>query len=252
MAENIIYDCRWSGDCDEKFIDDFNHVQDQVFRGKHTRGSFKHQYIDNIYGPSVLVVVYMDDKPVAARGLWRNDVCDKEAYQPGRTGVLAECRGKGIFTTMTLQAISLLPKDAIIYNFPNQNSFPGYIKMGWVNINKYYLRLFLSSKAFSQEHPIKMDENYFNWWVKGRSEFRYVRKGGTYYLVRKYPKPFCYKVVAQVEKDIALNCKKGPLFAVYLYPSHETVFYNRHSLPLRPVVKNSDIRYIPLWKIDAI
>lgn len=250
--EEFFYDCRWSEDCDEKFIDDFNQVQDQVFQGEHSRESFKYQYIDNIYGSSVLVVVYMKNKPVAARGLWRNDVLEKEAYQPGRTCVLKECRGKGVFTEMTMRALALLPKDAIIYNFPNQNSFPGYIKMGWKNIKQYFVRIFFSSKQFDKEHPLMMDAAYFNWWVKGRPNIQYIKRRKGYYLVRKYPRPFCYKVIAKVTKEIALTCKKAPCIAIYIYGSTKLTFYNKKTLPLRPVVRNQDLEYIPLWKIDAI
>lgn len=252
MAEIIEYDCRWSKECDERFIDDFNYVQDQVFHGKHTQELFKHQYIDNPYGQSVVVVVYMNGRPVASRALWRNDIFEKEAYQPGRTCVLSACRGKGIFREMTLRAIRMLPPNVVIYNFPNQNSFSGYIKMGWVNINKYYLKLFLSHKSYRKEHNMMMDKTYFEWWVKGRQEIQYIKRGKVYFLVRKYPKPLCYKVVAQVEKDLALNCKRAPLFSIYLYPSRKKTFYNKRTLPLRPVVRNQELNYIPLWKMDAI
>ena len=252
MNENLFYDCRWSGDCDEQFIDDYNFVQDQVFSGAHTRELFRHQYIDNPYGPSVLVVVYLNEKPVAARGLWRNDVYGQEAYQPGRTGVLAECRGKGVFTEMTKRAVAMIPKDVLLYNFPNPNSFPGYIKMGWVNIGQYYVRLFYSAKKFDREHPVMMDEDYFNWWIKGRTGNYYLKRNGNYFLVRKYPHPRCYKVVAKVGKELAMMCKKAPLCAIYIYGSSRKTFYNKNTQPLRPVVRNQKLSYIPLWKIDAI
>ncbi|MCR4614118.1 MAG: GNAT family N-acetyltransferase [Bacteroidaceae bacterium] len=248
----FVYDCRWSGDCDEKFIDDYNFVQDQVFRGPHTRERFQRQYLDNPYGPSVLVVVYLEGKPVAARGLWRNDIDGKPAYQPGQTCVMKECRGHGVFTEMTKRAVELLPKDVILYNFPNPNSFPGYIKMGWVNIKQYYLRFFRSSKQYDTEHPDMMDETYFNWWVKGRPDIKYMKRNGNYYLVRKYPRPFCYKVVAKVTKEIAITCNKAPLLVIYFFPSIHKTFYNKNTQPLRPVVRNKELNYVPLWKIDAI
>ena len=251
-SSDLVYDCRWSYDCDEQFIDDFNSVQDMVFRGEHTRELFRHQYIDNPYGASVLVVVYLDGKPVAARGMWRNDLQGKEAYQPGRTCVLPECRGKGVFTEMTQRAVGIIPDDAIIYNFPNPNSYPGYIKMGWVGIGEYYIRLFCSSKQFDQEHPLVMDATYFNWWVKGRSSLRYIKRNGDYYLVSKYPRPFCYTVLSKVSKEIAYTCKKAPWYAICWYASKGKTFYNKNTQPRRPVVRNQGIDYVPMWKIDAI
>ena len=252
MNTEILYDCRWSGDCDERFIDDFNHVQDQVFAGEHTRALFQHQYVENPYGPSVLVVVYLSGKPVAARGLWRNDIDGQEAYQPGRACVLPECRGKGVFTEMTQRAISMLPKDVLIYSFPNPNSFPGYIKMGWVCIGEYYIRLFTSTKQFDQEHPLEMDETYYNWWVKGRSSLRYIKRGCSYYLVSKYPHPLCYTVLSKVSQKIAMTCKKAPWYAICWYASQHITFYNKHTQPRRPVVRNGILDSVPMWKIDAI
>ena len=82
--DNIVYDIRWTNDLDEKFIADFLYVQNEVF-GCGTREEFKRQFEENIYGKSIVVVVYLDDKPVAARALWRNDIEGKEAYQPGST-----------------------------------------------------------------------------------------------------------------------------------------------------------------------
>ena len=251
MENDFKYDCRWSTDCDLKFIDDFNGVQDKVFHGEHTRELFRHQYIDNIYGPSVLVVVYSDGKPVAARGMWRNDIDGKESYQPGRTCVLSECRGKGVFSEMTMRAVTMLPKDALIYNFPNQYSFSGYMKMGWRVAGYYFIRLF-TPQRYIEEHKEIMDKAYFDWWVKDGHGIRYIKRSGQFFLAKKFPKPLCWKVVAHIDNEIALRCKKAPLFALYFYGSEKKTFYNRGTLPLRPVVKKAEPCHIPLWKIDAI
>lgn len=251
MEGNLFYDCRWSTDCDLKFIDDFDSVQDQVFKGAHSRGLFKRQYLDNIYGPSVLVVVYDGDTPIAARALWRNDIAAHEAYQPGRTCVLSNYRGLGIFGEMTKQAIAMLPRGVVIYNFPNQYSYPGYLKMGWTTIGEFYMRLFSVNK-FIREHPVKMDFEYYNWWVKDNSSIKYIKKGNLYFLVRRYSRPLCYKVIAQVDKGIAENCGKASPFALFFYNSQEKTFYNKKTLPLRPVGKGLGSLSLPLWKIDAI
>lgn len=247
---NIIYDCRWSDAVDEKFINDFIDTEKAVFHCNYTKEFFKKKYVDNIYGKSVVEVVYLDGEPVAARGLWRNDIYGKPSYQPGDTCVTEVCRGKGIFTEMTKKSLELLNEDDIVYNFPNQNSFPGYMKMGWKLVNEYGLKLFVSNKEYLKEHPIKMDTEYADWWLNSRKGFFYFKKGGQYYLVRKMRKG-CYKIAACVEKEVANRYSRKP-FGICFYRSTKKTFYNKKlGLPVH-VVSKQDIEYIPIWKIDVI
>lgn len=249
MSE-ILYDCRWSDKVDEKFIDDFIATQRAVFNNNYSKELFIKKYVDNIYGKSVVEVVYLDEQPVAARGLWRNDIYGKSSYQPGDTCVTEICRGKGIFTEMTKRSIDFLSKDDIIYNFPNQNSFPGYMKMGWRLVNEYGLVVLLSVKEFLKEHPIKMDKQYADWWLEGNKDFLYTKKGGEFFLLRPLRR-FCYKVCACVDEEIAKRYPKKN-FGVCFYRSTKKTFYNKKiGLPLH-VVSKQDINYIPIWKIDAL
>ncbi len=251
MSNEIIYDCRWSSKVDDKFIEDFIKVEDIVFKNNYSKELFTQKYINNIYGESVVEVVYIDGVPSAARGLWRNDIDGKEAYQPGDTCVTEACRGKGVFTEMTKRSIALLPEDALVYNFPNQNSFPGYMKMGWKLVNEYGFALF-NKKKFFNEHPVKMDEEYANWWLPTAEGLLYFNSGKDYFLVRKMNKPFCYKAIACVDENVAKQFPKKSLGVVF-YRSTEKNFYNaKLGLPIHVVSKSSDIKYIPVWKIDAI
>ena len=249
VMDNIVYDIRWTSELDEKFICDFLYIQNEVFKCG-TRQEFKRQYEENIYGESILVVVYLDKNPVAARGLWRNDLNGKEAYQPGSTCVLPICRGKGIFTEMTKRAINLLPTDVVIYNFPNSNSYPGYIKMGWHLVRDYKIRLYSSYSQFVKEHPIMLDYRYAKWWLVGKPlTYTYIR--GHYFLLQKDRRTFCYRILAEVDKETALlfsRCKLGIIF----YKSIRTTWYNKLLASSHVVSKNLNIDYIPTWKIDAV
>lgn len=248
--ENIVYDIRWSNQVDETFINDFRKVCSTVFKYDFTRYEFDQKFINNIYGPSVLVVVYIDELPSAARALWRNDINGKEAYQPGDTCVMENCRGKGVFSIMTKKAIAILPNSAIIYNFPNQNSYPGYIKMGWKLVHDYYRKLFFSYKEYKQEHPTMMDNEYANWWVKGRTLF-YTKKSGHYFLLQKDHRPMCYHIFAEVDKEIALQFPYV-CFAFFFYKSVKESWYGKRFATSHVVSRNLDIEYIPIWKVDAI
>ena len=247
--EDIRYDIRWTNALDEKFISDFLSVQQEVFHVG-TREEFRVQYEENIYGASVIVVVYLDEKPVAARGLWRNDIDGREAYQPGSTCVLPVCRGKGIFKEMTLRSIALLPSDAIIYNFPNNNSFPGYMKMGWKLVHDYGRRLLVCVGTYLKEHPIPIDEAYGNWWVVGR-DYLHTKKGGHYFIVRKDSKKFCYFIVAEAEKSIALQFPEVK-WGIFFYRSDTPSWFCKRYQKLHVVSRTADVPYIPIWKIDAL
>lgn len=248
--ENVVYDIRWSNQIVEKFINDYRHVCSTVFNHEFTQEQFDRKFVNNIYGPSVLVVVYIDDVPSAARALWRNDIDGKEAYQPGDTCVMENCRGKGVFSIMTKKSIAFLPESAIIYNFPNPNSYLGYIKMGWKLIHDYSVRLLTSYDEYKKEHPVMMDDDYANWWIKGRN-LTYTQCVGHYFLLQKDHRPMCYRILAEVGERTA---KLFPLtrYGLFFYRSERKNWYNKRFARAHVVTRNSDIGYIPTWKIDAV
>lgn len=247
--KGYIYDIRWSDQIDEEFLLDFLYIQNIVFNCG-TREEFKRQFEDNIYGRSLIVVVYWNGDPVAARALWRNDILDRESYQLGNAGVLPDHRRKGVFAEMTKRAMNMLPKKAILYSFPNPNSFPGYIKMGWNLINDYKESIYLSYSRYIEEHPVMIDEKYAKWWLLNK-HIKYVFIRGHYFLVQKDKRPFCYKILGEVKKELAYLFPKA-LFAIIFYKSVKITWYNK-SLGVNHVVsRNLDIEYIPLWKIDVV
>ena len=250
MDNNIYYDCRWSNKVDEKFINDYNLLQDTVFQNGYNKELFKKKYIDNIYGPSIIIVVYNGEKPIGARAFWRNDIDGKEAYQPGDVCVLKECRGKGIFTEMTKKAFAMLSKSAIIYTFPNSNSFPAHLKMGNKLVASYRQRLF-TNKRYQEEHTLKLDKKYVEWWLSSNKRIKYTKQGNKYYLVTKYGLPFMYMILAEVEQDVALKFPSTGI-GIFLYRSTKTTFYNKNKRPLHIVCKDDNIKYIPTWKVDSL
>ena len=248
--ENIVYDIRWSNSVDERFSQDFRHVCSAVFKNDFSQELFDRKFMQNIYGPSVLVVVYIDHIPSAARALWRNDIDGKEAYQPGDTCVMENCRGKGVFSIMTKKSIAFLPESAIIYNFPNPNSFPGYIKMGWKLLHDYNMRLLTSYKEYIKEHPVKMDDDYANWWLVGR-DLTYTKRFGHYFLLQKDHRPMCYRILSEVSEQIAKKFAQTRV-GLFFYKSETTTWYNKRFAVNHVVTKNPELNYIPTWKIDAI
>ncbi len=247
---NVYYDCRWSDKVDDKFISDYNLLQDLVFHNGYSKELFKKKYLDNIYGPSIIIVVYNNDKPIGARAFWRNDIDGKKAYQPGDVCVLEECRGKGVFTEMTKRAFEMLEKDVIIYTFPNSNSFPAHLKMGNKLVASYLPRLF-THKRYQKEHTLKLDKFYADWWFSSSDRIKYIMRSGCYYLVIDYGLPFMYVVLAEVEKKVAKRFPKSSI-GIYFYRSAKTSFYNKRKRPLHIVCKDDNVTYIPTWKVDSL
>lgn len=242
---------RWSNEVDSTFIGHFIQVQREVFNNDYNLQYFKHKYIDNIYGKSVICVVYLNGKPVAARSLWRNDIDGKEAYQPVDTCVLSECRGHGVFSKMTKQSVAMIPENAIVYNFPNQNSFPGYIKLGWREVALYHMVL-LTNKAYKKEHPTSIDDEYFAWWIKPNKGLFHIKRGATFYIVAPAGRKHCFLVIGSVAKDLALQLPKLSGFRVIFFKSKRLTFYNKKFAGSHTVTTNEALSYIPTWKIDAL
>lgn len=252
MPETIRIDCRYSSEVDEKFISDFMAVENAVFGDYYSRTLFTHKFQDNIYGDSIIAVVYQaDNKPIAARALWRNDIDGTPAYQPGDTCVLPEARGKGIFSDMTRKAVAMLPKNSIVYNFPNQNSFPGYIKLGWTEKHQYRMVL-LSNKKYAKEHPGEIDSEYFDWWIKNNPKIRYIKRGNALYAVKPYPRRFCFSVIGKIKREDAAKIKPLRKPGLIFFKSARRTWYNRAFAVGHAVSTCSALNYIPAWKIDAL
>jgi hypothetical protein len=94
------------------------------------------------------------------------------ALRPVDTVTHSDYRNKGIFKKLTLDGLEKYKNNYdLIFNTPNQNSYPGNLKMGWkkypIKINfKFALILPLFSKSHTKSPPInsaknKIPHNYF-------------------------------------------------------------------------------------------
>ena len=248
---NIFYDCRWSDEADDKFISDYNLIQNTLFKNGYSKELFRKKYIDNIYGPSIIIVVYSNDKPIGARAFWRNDIDGTESYQPGDVCVLEECRGRGMFTEMTKRAFAMLDENAIIYTYPNSNSFPAHLKMGNKLVASYRPRLF-THKRYQKEHTLKLDKEYAEWWLTSNGRIKFIERQRAFYLVSDYGLPFMYMVLAEVDEKTAKMFHRANPLGIYFYRSTKQSFYNKNKRPLYIVCKDDKTKYIPTWKVDSL
>jgi predicted N-acetyltransferase YhbS len=104
---------------------------------------FKWKNLDSPFGKSLIVVAENENSEiVGSRLFWpwefQSRMTKLKAYQPADTVVHPDFRGKGLFYKMTKKALELSKKENtdVIFNFPNKNSLPGYLNLGWSYVNK--------------------------------------------------------------------------------------------------------------------
>lgn len=101
---------------------------------------FKWKHLENPFGVSFAMGAWDSDKLVGLRLFMRWEFVGPnativKAIRPVDTVTHTDYRGKGIFKTLTLKGLELNQNNYdLIFNTPNQNSLPGYLKMGWQKI----------------------------------------------------------------------------------------------------------------------
>ena len=103
-------------------------LEAEFFRWKHTR---------NPFGSSRSWVALVGGEVVGFRTFLRwefvHDGATVGAVRAVDTATRADQQGKGIFTRLTQRALEALEDEgvALVFNTPNDQSRPGYLKMGW-------------------------------------------------------------------------------------------------------------------------
>jgi hypothetical protein len=104
---------------------------------------FKHD--GNPFGSSYVLVAEEEGHLLGVRAFmqwrWQNGTTIWQAYRAVDTATDPKQQGRGIFKTLTLQALLDVQEKSscFIFNTPNEKSTPGYLKMGWEPIGKVQL-----------------------------------------------------------------------------------------------------------------
>ena len=114
--------------------------------GQRTVEYWRWKHLLNPFGESAIRVAHSPaGEMVALRAFlrWRFNLVERSfsAFRCVDTAVHPEYRGRGLFTAMTLGLIDELysGEPAVIFNTPNRQSLPGYLKMGWAMAGKTQL-----------------------------------------------------------------------------------------------------------------
>lgn len=252
--EEIVYRCKLSSEFSSSDKDSFIELFNRVFNLNYTRDWFDWKYVKNIYGDSYIVMAYHKDKAVGIRAFWRNDIDGIKCFQPCDTAVLAEYRGLGIFTKMSLLALENT-KGAFIYNFPNENSRPGNLKLGWKIDKHFYLQPVINKKKLRDECGYIKDD-YLNWrFIQSPiGDYSYYEIDGESYLLYKRTEKIYY-VLGRFNSSFNNKFTKADFPLLFKYSANKGFINNfvknkATALSLNNEVKLSQRVDIPIFKAD--
>lgn len=114
---------------------------------KKSEAMWRWKHIENPFGESPVLLAEEGDLLVGVRAFmqWRFSKDGKEykALRAVDTATHPDHRGKGIFKKLTLALIDKVKDEGFdfIFNTPNEQSKPGYLKMGWKELGRLPVRV---------------------------------------------------------------------------------------------------------------
>lgn len=246
----IRYEFHSARELGEELKEEFIEVFNTIFNVDYNLEWFDWKYCNSIYGDSYLVLAFDGGKLIGIRGFWRNDI-EGESYQPCDTGVLREYRGRGVFTKSSKVALEHLDK-YFIYNFPNENSYPGYLKIGWKLRNNLYLKTVFSKKNLKKE-TLLIEDEYLEWRFVDNpiNKYYYCKKGNEYYLLINRIRNIYY-VLGRFDEKYKDNFTEANKPILFNYSDEETFMYKLVKNKANVVMYDNglDVEGVPIFKAD--
>lgn len=160
----------------EQILDLLNYIfsKQEYFANSRTLEWWNWKYERNVFGKSIIMIAEDKDRVVGARIFWAWEfVCRGQilkAYQPVDTVVHPDYQGQGLFTKLTVKALNQATEIGadLLFNFPNENSLPGNLKLGWNYVAKLPwlvrplkpIHLLKTLKNKEKATPVELDEKY--------------------------------------------------------------------------------------------
>ena len=115
---------------------------------EHHAAFFRWKHFENPFGASPMWVAIEGDRLAGFRTFlrWRwasPDGSSIESVRAVDTATHPDFQGRGVFTRLTLAALDELASEGVgfVFNTPNDQSRPGYLKMGWQVVGRVPIRL---------------------------------------------------------------------------------------------------------------
>lgn len=110
-------------------FDSFRIIFNKAFDQWYSNKTFKWKYLSEFSVNSVIQEIIIENKIIGYRGLWMVDEY-ANGYQCIDTCIHPNYQGKGIFKKSNQHLIKTLGS---FYNYPNAESYPGYLNSSWEN-----------------------------------------------------------------------------------------------------------------------
>ncbi len=153
----------------EKDIEEIISLLGKSFSSNHNKEDFLWKHFDNPFGKSYGLLAIDNNSIIGLRMFmrWEFKINGQiiKSIRPVDTCTHPNYQGKGIFKGLTLTGLdNVKDEHDLIFNTPNENSRPGYLKMGWaefVKINQYKLGVVnLVNKTIQFDNVSYKDLNY--------------------------------------------------------------------------------------------
>lgn len=114
---------------------------------KKTEEVWSYKHIDNPFGKSLVLVAEEGGEILGVRAFmrwkWQKGIKTYSAFRAVDTATHPAHQGKGIFKKLTLRALEIGKDrgDHFVFNTPNSQSKPGYLKMGWEEVDRLKIQL---------------------------------------------------------------------------------------------------------------
>lgn len=121
---------------------------------KKTEAVWNYKHVLNPFGSSLVLLAEEDNEIVGVRAFmrwkWQNEQKSFSAFRAVDTATHPKHQGKGIFKALTQKALELGIKgnNDFVFNTPNEQSRPGYLKMGWRKISKIEIDIYFGNPLY--------------------------------------------------------------------------------------------------------
>lgn len=112
-----------------------------------TENVWRFKHVDSPFGKSLILVAVENQEIVGVRAFmrwqWQQHGNLNKCYRAVDTATHPDHQGKGVFKKLTLKAIEIAKEEQgdFIFNTPNEQSLPGYLKMGWEKVGQLRVKI---------------------------------------------------------------------------------------------------------------
>jgi len=137
----------YSGGREREIVDLLNLCLGRKLTGERDAAYWAWKHELNPFGRSVLLLAEVDGQLVGVRAFMRWQLTANghvmHAAKPVDTVTHPDYQRRGIFKRLTTEACEVARRDGIglLFNTPNGNSLPGYLKLGWQRVTELPLRV---------------------------------------------------------------------------------------------------------------